>query len=404
MKLLTTLVLATLFLTNTALSQADFELRGPNRDGYYPNEKLLDKWPETGPQLIKSIKGIGEGFTLPAVTNDRIYITGMICNTGYLFSYDTNGNLLWKKEYGPEWTNNFPGSRSTPTIVGDKIYFTDSFGHIFCYNKSGEKEWKIDMKKEFGFREIEWGANESLVIEGSKLYCTPGGEEVMIAVLNRHTGNTIKTIKGNGQKSAHCSPVIVNHKNKKLLLTMTGQAFVGVDLNSDQMVFQHEFKNEWGGNCNIPMYKDGYVLISTQGTGSKLLKISDDAKSVKEIWYNKLYDSENEGAIIVGDHVYLGANENKSFYCFELQTGKMKYVDKKMLGKTNVIYADGMLYSYNFRGYVSLIKPNTQKLEVISRFKMPDGTKQHICHPVIKKGRLYIRHGDAFNIYDIASI
>lgn len=402
MKLKTTLILIMAIAVTNIFAQTDYEIRGPKRDGVYPNEKLLKKWPSAGPELLKSIEGIGEGFTLPAVTNDRIYVTGMIDSTGYLYSYDLKGNLLWKKAYGKEWTKNFPGTRSTPTVFDNKIYFTDSFGKIFCYNKNGNLAWTVDMKERFGFRELEYGANESLLIEDGKLYCTPGGIEVMIAILDPQDGATINTVKGNGQKSAHCSPVIINHENRSLLLTMTGQALVGVDLETLKMVFQHEIKNQWGGNCNTPMYKDGHIFISTQEAGSKLLKIEKNGKALTEVWSNKLYDSENEGAIILDGHVYLGANGNKTFYCFEMETGKLKYSDKKMFGKANVVYADGMLYSYNFRGYVSLIKPNIENLEVVSRFKMPVGTKQHICHPVIKDGKMYIRHGNAFNIYNIA--
>jgi outer membrane protein assembly factor BamB len=402
---MTKLILAILCLAYSTIhvfSQADFELRGSNRDGVIKGEKLLQKWPDYGPELFKSLTNLGLGYTLPAVTNDRIYITGMTDSTGYLYSFNIDGNLLWKKAYGREWTNNFPGTRSTPTIAGDKIYFADSFGKFYCYNKSGDVEWIVDMVAEFGYQEIKYGGNESPLIDGDKIYCTPGGPEIMIAVLNRHTGKTINTIKGNGQKSGHCSPVIVNHNNKKILLTMTAKALVGVDVENMEMLFQSEFYNEWEGNPNIPMYKDGHILISTQGTGSKLLKLSDDAKSVEEVWFNPLYDCENEGAIILDGLVYMGTNDKKSWYCFDWETGEMKYTDKKMLGKANVVLADGLLYTYSFRGYVTLVKPNPEKLEILGRFKMEQGSNHHICHPVIKNGKLYVRHGDVMNIYDIA--
>lgn len=396
------LILSALTVLNT-FAQIDYELRGPNRDGYYPNEEnLLKKWPENGPELLKTITNIGEGFTLPAVTNNRIYVTGMIDTTGYLFSYDLEGNLLWKKAYATEWTENYPGSRSTPTIVGDKIYFEDSFGMLYCYNDKGDQAWTVDMVKEFGFRKIDWGANESLLIDGDKLYCTPGGAEVMMAVLDRNTGKTIKTIEGNGEKSAHCSPVIVKHNNKRLLLTMTAKAFVIVDADKDEMLFNTPFFNSWYGNPNTPLYKNGHVLISTQGVGTQVLKLSHDAASASIVWENKLYDSENEAALIHNNHVYLGSNDTKKWYCFEFLTGKMKYEDRS-IGRANVVYADGLLYTYNSKGYVALVKPNTEQLEIISRFKVLEGSKQHISHIVIKNSKMYIRHGNVLNIYNLSN-
>lgn len=402
MKKLSTLLLCAAFAIPSVFSQADYELRGPNRDGYYPNEKnLLQKWPEQGPELLKSISNIGEGFTLPAVTNDRIYITGMIDSTGYIFSYDLNGVLIWKRKYGKEWTDNYPGSRSTPTIVGDKIYFEDSFGMIYCYNDNGDLVWKVDMDTEFGFRKIFWGANESLLIDGDKLYCTPGGEEILMAVLDRNSGKTLSTIKGNGQKSAHCSPVIVKHNNKRILLTMTAKALVVMDADKNKMLFESPFFNSWEGNPNTPLYKDGHILISTQGTGSQVLKLTNDASSATVVWENKNYDSENEAAVIIDNHVYLGSNDTKKWYCFELLTGNMKYEDRS-IGRANAVYADGLLYTYNSKGYVALVKPNSEQLEIISRFKVMEGSNQHISHIVIKNSKMYIRHGNALNIYNIS--
>lgn len=404
MKKLSTILILISISVSTSFAQADFELRGPNRDGYYPNEKLLDKWPEEGPKLIKSIENIGAGYTLPAVTNDRIYVTGMKDSTGYLYSYDLAGNLLWEKAYGKEWTSHFPGTRSTPTVVKDKIYFTGPYGKIYCFDKSGKKIWTVDMVKEFGFRSIDYGANESVLIEGDKLYCTPGGEKVMIAILDKNTGKTLTTIEGNGQKSSHCSPVIVKHNNTKLLLTMMGKSLVGIDLDKNKMTFEHEIFNQWDVSPNTPIYKDGHILISIAQAGTRLLKIADDCKSVSEVWEIKEIDNENEGAILYNDHVFLSASSNKTFYCIEFATGKIKYMDKMKLGKANVVMADGKLYSYNFRGYVYLLNPNTEALDIISRVKVKNGTREHICHPVIKNGKMYIRHGEAFNIYDIKAI
>jgi hypothetical protein len=47
------------------------------------------------------------------------------------------------------------------------------------------------------------------------------------------------------------------------------------------------------------------------------------------------------------------------------------------------------------------VDANPEKLEIISRFKVPLGTKEHWAHPVIDKGVLYIRHGAALMAYDI---
>ncbi|MCG2814882.1 MAG: alcohol dehydrogenase, partial [Candidatus Aminicenantes bacterium] len=96
--------MALLLLLSPAFGQVDSQWRGPNRDGKYPGKNLLNVWPEEGPSLIWSAEDLGEGFSSAAVTADRVYVTGLVGSSGFLFALDHSGKLLWKKEYGKEWS------------------------------------------------------------------------------------------------------------------------------------------------------------------------------------------------------------------------------------------------------------------------------------------------------------
>jgi hypothetical protein len=50
---------------------------------------------------------------------------------------------------------------------------------------------------------------------------------------------------------------------------------------------------------------------------------------------------------------------------------------------------------------VVLAQPELNKFRKISAFKVPYGEAQHWAHPVIKNGRLYVRHGSSLMVYDI---
>jgi hypothetical protein len=50
---------------------------------------------------------------------------------------------------------------------------------------------------------------------------------------------------------------------------------------------------------------------------------------------------------------------------------------------------------------MNLVKPGPSKMELVSKFKITAGKKEHFSHPVIKAGILYIRHGSALMAYDI---
>jgi outer membrane protein assembly factor BamB len=63
--------------------------------------------------------------------------------------------------------------------------------------------------------------------------------------------------------------------------------------------------------------------------------------------------------------------------------------------------ADGLLYGYNERGNVGLIKPDPKGFELISEFRIKKGSGPHWAHPFIADGKLFIRHGDVLMVYDI---
>ncbi|MFC2118630.1 hypothetical protein ACFLSY_08310, partial [Bacteroidota bacterium] len=189
-----------IFKKKTEISQ----WRGPDRDGIYPETNLLTEWPEEGPELIWKFEGLGIGHATASVTSDRLFTAGTLDSITYLFSIDLDGNLLWKKEIGPEWMINFPGVRSTPLIIDDLGYFLNGLGKLFCFNiNNGDYLWTKDLFDDYDGKNITWGITENLLFRGDTLFCTPGGVEANVVSLDRITGETIWKSKGDGKTSSY---------------------------------------------------------------------------------------------------------------------------------------------------------------------------------------------------------
>ncbi len=326
-------------------------------------------------------------------------------SAGIIYAFDYNGKLVWKKEYGAEWSENYTGTRSTPVVVGERVYFESGKGTVYCYDAvTGAKIWSVDLLKKFNADNITWGMAESLLIDGDYLYCTPGGKENNIVSLNRFTGTTIWTSPGNRQPSAYCSPVLVKHNKTTLIVTMTARSIVGVDALTGQFYWQVP---QYQGNkihANTPVYYQGRIYCSSDyddtNSGLVAVKLSEDGKSAGIEWRNENFRNLMGGIIVTDDHIYGSMYRKGSWCCLKATDGKFCIHPITLVTATSS-WLKACFYCYSEKGEVALVNANPVSFNVISKFKVPLGTEQHWSHPVIYKGRLYIRHGDALMVYNI---
>jgi len=379
--------------------------RGPQRNGIYPDKGLLKKWPENGPQELWSFEGLGTGHGNAGFGKDKLFVLGMPDSTGVLYAFDFSGKLLWKKMYGPEWNKNYIGPRSTPTVVGDLVYFESGNGIVYCYDAAtGEKKWSVDLLAKFDAKNVEWGKAESLLIDGNRLFCSPGGVKNNIVALDRFTGETIWTSPGNSQPVAYCSPILVKHNGTSLIVTLTSESIVGIDAETGQFYWQVPQLMEYKNNPNTPVFYNGriYCLSDMEKPNSGLasIKLSDDGKMADVEWRTPEFTGFM-GGIILNDGFIYGSNCNKrTWCCIDSKSGKIQY-SSNIIGIGSVIFADGHYYCYGENGVMSLVDANPSSFKVISSFKIVKGTDQHWAHPAIHEGRLYMRHGNAFMVYNI---
>jgi outer membrane protein assembly factor BamB len=70
--------------------------RGPQRNGLSPDIGLLASWPQTGPTLAWTGKGLGAGFSSLAVVGGRIYTMGDRRDGQYVIALnEENGQPIW---------------------------------------------------------------------------------------------------------------------------------------------------------------------------------------------------------------------------------------------------------------------------------------------------------------------
>ncbi|MGB7323494.1 MAG: PQQ-binding-like beta-propeller repeat protein [Rubripirellula sp.] len=410
-------ILLSLMLFTCFVSAADWpQFRGPNRDGKSLETGLLKKWPEGGPKLLRTISGLGSGFSSPVISGDRFYITGKVGDDLKLFCFDLLGNKIWERTHGLAFRESdaphspYPGSRAAPTIASDTVYLLGGLGRLAAYNISnGELIWSLDIVKKLGGRVPPWGYTESVLIDGHKLICTPGSEtKGTFAALDKHNGRLIWQSGEVTERAEYGSPILIETDGVRQVVTMSRGGLVAVSPDNGKLLWRYDRNAKRGtpetttAHGNSPAYGDGYVFEATsyhtRGGCAVSLVAASDGIQADLAWESSKLNCEHGGYVVVAGYIYV--NQGVGWSCVELKTGEEKWFGRGP-GKGSIIYADGMLYCLGEKGRMGLIKASPTEFNLVSMFDLPDGEGPCWTHPVISDGKLYLRWADRLLVYDI---
>jgi outer membrane protein assembly factor BamB len=382
------------------------QFHGPNRDNISSETGLQKEWSADGPTLLWTAHGLGHGYSSVSMADGRMYTAGNIDGATVITALDMDGKPLWTFKNGPAWEGAHEGTRGTPTIDGDRVYHENPLGDVVCVEaRTGRPLWTVNILKAFGSKNIRWALAESLLVDGDRVICCPGGPEACIAALDKMTGKTVWTAKGTGELAGYASPTLFQQDGLRIVVTLNAKAMIGVNADTGELLWRVKHTSLFDENVLQPIYHDGCLFVSSLGNGSVKWKVRvvGNQASVEELWRSKQLDNHHGGVVLVDGHLYgSSALYNLArWICLDWETGEMKY-SSRGVGKGSLTYADGMLYTLSKRSKMGLVAATPAGHEVISEFRIPRGGEGPTwAHPVVCGGRLYIRHGEFLYAYDV---
>lgn len=335
-----------------------------------------------------------------------------------LTCYKLDGTKAWQVIYGNAWTKSYQETRSTPIIDDNRLYMVSNTGELVCLNRGdGKILWSVNYWQKYGLSPNGQGICEHPLIDGGRIIVTTSGKEICMAAFDKLTGEEIWKTRAFGDKAAYVSPVMIEYKGKRQIVGSTSLTAFGV--NPDNGEIEWTFDN-WGprytGNPgrwdniapNSALYKDGKIFFCHgYNLNGFQLKLSDDLKKVDVTWRTETLDTHHGGYVLVNGKIY-GSNwinnNDGNWCCIDWETGETNYEEKwtEGAGKGSIIAADNKLFIYDERrGFVGLVNATSEKFDVVSKFRVAQGSGPYWSHMAIDKGILYLRHGEYFAAYKI---
>ncbi len=176
----------------------------------------------------------------------------------------------------------------------------------------------------------EWGYAESVLVEGNRLYCLPGGKLGFLVCLAADTGKLVwACTEMPDTQASNSSAIAVEIEGVRQIITMTTVLIAGVNAADGKLLWQTRHANRFRENCETPQYANGILYVSSgYGHGSegyRIRKTETGAWSAEQVWRLDQADNLHGGPIILDGCVYGAGYDRKGAFCIDLQSGKFKW-------------------------------------------------------------------------------
>ena len=252
---------------------------GPNHDNVSQETGLMSRWPPQGPSLAWHTQGLGQGFSTVSIADGMVFSMGTPDNQESVLAIGlADGKALWSLPTGgsvfQEASGN--GPRSTPTVDGGRVYALGASGDLICVDiKSKSVRWRKNLPQEFAAPVLQYGFAESVLIDGPRLICTPGGQAATIAALDKDSGAVIwKSKVPTLPAAAYASPIVAVVGGTRQYIDLLSRGVVGVKATDGQFLWGNDTVANANAICSTPLFIKDHVFVSASyGAGAALINL-----------------------------------------------------------------------------------------------------------------------------------
>jgi outer membrane protein assembly factor BamB len=352
---------------------------GPRRDNTSDQKGLLRSWPQAGPEVLWTVP-VGAGFGGPAVSEGKVYLLDRdekVGDTLRVFDLAT-GKELWTFAYEAPGGFMFAGSRTTPTVDGDRVYTSGPLGDLYCLSTKTQKPaWHKNIWKDFGGGELpRWAIVQHPLVYGDLLIVAPQTPQAGVVAYDKLTGELKWKSAPLSGTPGYVSPQIVKIAGEDQLVMVTASvgrgrtakdgSVNGLDPKSGKVLWTY---TSW--QCPIPVPQpvdagQGRILVTGgYSAGSAMFKVekkADGSFAATELFKNPDFGSHTQPPILYKDHFYshYTINERSDGLVAMSMDGQVRWKTDQQPAfvRGGSILADGLLLTTDGSTKLYLVEPD----------------------------------------------
>lgn len=410
-------VLSVLSLAPLLVADDWTDYRGPKQNGVSNEKNLPTSWSPTGENL--AWKAPYGGRSTPVIHGNHLY---MLTSSGKgptlqerLLCLDADsGKLLWEHRMNL-YLSDVPPHRiawSSPSVDPEtgNVYVYNVHGSLVALSRLGKVLWQKSMVEEQGLVTTHGGRTVSPVIFQNLVIVsgvsTGWGDQSRAAHrffgIDKRSGQFVfvSTPGGRPFDTTYSPPVITDVEGTKLLIAGGGDGTIhAVKPLTGEPVWSYQISKRGVNTGVVVLGKYAIVSHSEENldTSEMGLLASVDATAKGAVkpsdvkWKLPGFQGGYSSPVMDGDRVFQLDN-GANLFAFDFHTGRQLW--KQNLGtiqKASPVWADGKLYVGTENGKFFILKPHSDRCEIVDSDEIGSaGKEQILASAAVSRGRIYV--------------
>ncbi len=331
---------------------------GPTGDAVLTKPRLFSDWQARPPRELWRIP-VGLAWSGFAVVGNCAVTMEQRGNQEMVICYDLQtGKSRW--QYGVttryQDTVGGDGPRTTPAMVGGKVYALGATGMLSCLDlANGRKLWSVDVLAENNAFPPTYGVSASPVVLEDRVLVVAGGEPGRCLVAyDRHSG--LMLFGGGDDTPGYSTPVPTQIAGVDQYLLFNGDALASYDAGDGAELWRFPWPpGSEHVSQPIPISGGRVFLSSGYGIGARMIQVHSDGEqfSVRQLWSS--LSMKAKFTVIVHRDGYFYGLDDGVLACIDAERGERRW-KRGRFGHGQLLLVGDTLLVLGESGDVALVK------------------------------------------------